>query len=66
MGILLCGYGPGTKDVNRNNIIRNNIVHHVGEIIWNGHGIFAWQSGNNKIINNNQDIHQKRRQSIES
>ena len=36
MGILLCGYGPGTKDVNRNNIIRNNIVHHVGEIIWNG------------------------------
>ena len=52
MGILLCGYGPGTKDVNRNNIIQNNIVHHVGEIIWNGHGIFAWQSGNNKIINN--------------
>ncbi|WDE96467.1 right-handed parallel beta-helix repeat-containing protein [Lentisphaera profundi] len=52
MGILLCGYGPGTKDVNRNNIISNNIIHHVGEIIWNGHGIFAWQSGSNKIINN--------------
>ncbi|NQZ57134.1 MAG: right-handed parallel beta-helix repeat-containing protein, partial [Lentisphaeraceae bacterium] len=31
MGILLCGYGPGSKDVNRNNIIDNNIIHHCGE-----------------------------------
>ena len=23
MGILLCGYGPGTKDVNKNNSITN-------------------------------------------
>lgn len=52
MGILLAGYGPGTKDVNKNNIIENNILHHVGQVIWHGHAIFAWQSGLNKIANN--------------
>lgn len=52
MGILLAGYGPGTKDVNHHNTITNNIIHHVGEIIWHGHAIFAWQSGSNLIANN--------------
>ena len=52
MGILLAGYGPGTKDVNKNNIIENNILHHVGQVIWHGHAIFAWQSGLNIIANN--------------
>jgi hypothetical protein len=52
MGIILIGYGPGTKDVNKNNIIRNNIVHHCGEVIWHGHGIFAWQSGENLLEHN--------------
>ncbi len=52
MGILLVGYGPGTKDVNKNNSIQNNIVHHCGQIVWHGHAIFAWQSGENKIKNN--------------
>lgn len=52
MGILLAGYGPGTKDVNKNNIIENNIIHHCGEIIWHGHAIFAWQSGGNVIRHN--------------
>jgi len=52
MGILLCGYGPGTKDVNRNNTIHNNIIHHCGELIWHGHAIFVWQSGHNEISNN--------------
>lgn len=52
MGILLCGYGPGTKYVNRGNIIENNIITEVGEIIWHGHAIFAWQSGENIIRNN--------------
>ena len=33
-GILLAGYGPGTKDVNKNNLIFNNHIHHVGEIYW--------------------------------
>ncbi|TLX74338.1 hypothetical protein E9993_12675 [Labilibacter sediminis] len=52
MGILLCGYGPGTKDVNKNNIITNNIIDHCGEVIWHGHAIFVWQSGENYIANN--------------
>ncbi|MBG7631564.1 MAG: right-handed parallel beta-helix repeat-containing protein, partial [Bacteroidetes bacterium] len=52
MGILLCGYGPGTKDVNKNNKIVNNIIRRVGEVIWHGHAIFVWQSGENYIANN--------------
>jgi len=51
-GILLCGYGPGTKDVNRNNLVYNNHIHHVGEIYWHSPGIFIWQSGENRIANN--------------
>ena len=31
-GILLCGYGPGTKDVNKNNLVYNNHIHHMGRI----------------------------------
>jgi len=52
MGILLAGYGPGTKYANKNNTVHNNIIHHVGELIWHGHGIFLWQSGDNTISNN--------------
>jgi len=52
MGILLCGYGPGTKDVNKNNRIINNVIDHCGEVIWHGHAIFVWQSGENYIAHN--------------
>ena len=52
MGILLCGYGPGTKDVNKNNEITNNVIHHVGQIIYNGAAIFLWQSGGNRVAHN--------------
>ncbi|MFI3269278.1 MAG: right-handed parallel beta-helix repeat-containing protein [Rikenellaceae bacterium] len=52
MGILLCGYGPGTKDVNRGNTITNNLIHHVGEVVPHGAGIFVWQSGENLISHN--------------
>lgn len=51
-GILLCGYGPGTKDVNKNNLVYNNNVHHVGELYWHSPGIFLWQSGENRVTNN--------------
>ena len=51
-GILLCGYGPGTKDVNKNNLVYNNHIHHVGEIYWHSPGIFVWQSGENRVANN--------------
>lgn len=52
MGILVCGYGPGTKDVNKNNTITNNLIHHVGSVITHGAGIFVWQSGENTISHN--------------
>ncbi len=60
MGILLCGYGPGTKDVNGYNTIRNNIITRCGEVIWHGHGIFLWQSGHN-IIEHNKIHHSARK-----
>ena len=51
-GILLCGYGPGTKDVNHHNLIFNNHIHHVGEIHAHSPGVFLWQSGENRVANN--------------
>ncbi|MCG9792343.1 right-handed parallel beta-helix repeat-containing protein [Flavobacterium algicola] len=51
-GIVLCGYGPGTKDVNRNNTVYNNNIHNIGEIYWHSAGILVWQSGENQIANN--------------
>ena len=51
-GILLCGYGPGTKDVNRNNLVYNNHLHHLGQIYLHSPGIMIWQSGENRVANN--------------
>lgn len=52
VGILMAGYGPGTKDVNKRNLIQQNHIHHVGEILWHSPAVFAWQSGENHIANN--------------
>ncbi len=51
-GILLCGYGPGTKDVNKGNLVYNNHIHHTGRIYSHSPGIMVWQSGENRIANN--------------
>ncbi len=51
-GILLAGYGPGTKDVNHHNDIVNNHIHHFSEITWHSPGVWAWQSGYNHIAHN--------------
>jgi hypothetical protein len=51
-GIVLAGYGPGTKDVNRRNEIVRNHLHHIGEILWQGAAISVWQSGENRIAHN--------------
>ncbi len=57
-GILLCGYGPGRKDVNRGNIVRNNDIARVGRLFWHAPAIFLWQSGDNRIVNNRiRDLH---------
>ena len=51
-GVLLCGYGPGTKDVNRKNVVFNNHIHHIGRIYSHSPGIMVWQSGENRVANN--------------
>lgn len=51
-GILLAGYGPGTKDVNHHNQVINNHIHHIGQIYAHSPGVFVWQSGENVVANN--------------
>lgn len=51
-GILLCGYGPGKKDVNKNNTVHNNEITRVGQLFLHSPGIFVWQSGHNRISHN--------------
>ena len=51
-GIIMGGYGPGTKDVNHHNEIVNNHIHHFSEITWHAPGVWAWQSGSNQIAHN--------------
>jgi hypothetical protein len=52
VGVLLAGYGPGTKDVNRQNEVSNNWIHHIGEIYWASPAVMIWQSGENRAVNN--------------
>ena len=52
VGVLLAGYGPGTKNVNRGNEVVDNRIHDVGRVLWHAPGIFAWQSGENQIAHN--------------
>jgi hypothetical protein len=51
-GIMLIGYGPGVKDVNKRNEILNNDIHHCGLIYWHSVGMMMWQSGENHVANN--------------
>ena len=51
-GIILIGYGPGTKDVNKGNQILNNHIHHSGLLYWHSHAIVLWQSGENHVAHN--------------
>ncbi len=48
-GVLLGGYGPGTKDVNKGNIIAYNHIHHSAVSFWHAPAINLRQSGNNYI-----------------
>ncbi len=51
-GVLLSGYGAGTKDENHHNTITNNLLHHIGELYWHSPAIFIAQSGHNLISHN--------------
>ncbi len=50
--VMMIGYGPGTKDVNKFNRVVNNHIHHCGEIYWHSQMITAFQSGSNTIAHN--------------
>ncbi len=51
-GIRLHGYEPGTKDVNKNNVIERNHIHDTASDFWASPGIEVWQSGENSISYN--------------
>ncbi len=51
-GVLIAGYGPGTKDVSVGNEVVRNDIHHVSEILWHSPAIYLWQSGENRVANN--------------
>jgi hypothetical protein len=51
-GVLLCGYGPGTKDVNHGNEIVDNEFYRLGTLMWHSPAIFLWQSGSNLVAHN--------------
>jgi hypothetical protein len=51
-GLLLHGYGPGTKDSNRGNRVLGNVIRHVGKVVWHSPAVFLWQSGGNQIAHN--------------
>jgi hypothetical protein len=51
-GVLLTGYGPGTRDVNQGNVIADNHIHHCSAFYWHAAGIFGTQSGHNVVAFN--------------
>lgn len=51
-GVLFCGYGPGTKDVNRGNEIVDNEFYRLGRLTWHSPAVFLWQSGHNLVAHN--------------
>lgn len=51
-GVMLLGYGPGTKDVNSHNAVVNCTIHDLGEIYTHSHGIALFQSSENRIAHN--------------
>ncbi len=52
-GVFLCGYGPGTLDVNRDNTVVRNWIHDMGlGNYWHSSAIQIYQSGHNRIALN--------------
>ena len=52
MGVLMAGYGPGYKDVNKFNRVVNNDISNTGTLYPHSMGIMIWQSGENHIAHN--------------
>jgi hypothetical protein len=52
----ICLKGPGgwasrETNRNRNNVVTNTLIHDVGKLVESGHGIWIYQSGDNRISN---------------
>ncbi|HNY26017.1 MAG TPA: right-handed parallel beta-helix repeat-containing protein [Candidatus Sumerlaeota bacterium] len=54
-GVNIGGPAIGQRDVNHDNTVENNHIHHCGRLAGDGFGIGINQSGNNRIVHN--DIH---------
>src|SRR5690606_29468339 len=50
--VMMLGYGPGIKNVNKYNKVTNNHIFDCGQIWWHSQMITAWQSGENLIAHN--------------
>jgi hypothetical protein len=51
-GVVLAGYGAGSRDENHHNVVQANHIHHVGQLWWHSAGVFVSQSGHNHIADN--------------
>jgi parallel beta-helix repeat protein len=51
-GVLLAGYGPGLKNVNRFNVVKENHIYNCGEIYWQSIGIYVWHGSDNLVSHN--------------
>ncbi len=54
-GVNIGGPAIGQRNVNHNNTVENNHIHHCGQLAGDGYGVGINQSGNNRIVHN--DIH---------
>jgi hypothetical protein len=51
-GVVLNGYGPGSRDANHHNTVRANHVHDGGALWWHSPAVFVVQSGHASIVDN--------------
>jgi hypothetical protein len=51
-GVQIYGYGPGTTDVNHDNVVERNHIHHIGQSYWHASGVSICGSGRNRIALN--------------
>ena len=52
-GVQMYGYGPGTTDVNKDNVVTRNHIHHIGLApYWHAAAITLYGSGSNEISYN--------------
>ena len=51
-GVSLEGLEPGMPDVNHHHVVENNHIHHCGQLIGHGAGVYIQQSGHNDVVRN--------------